>query len=212
MKWMNLKCFFLVIFLTNCFYVHAKPEWYQHYDYLNGGFNLDDFNQCRFLVKRCVVPKGHLFPDQTCIDKVLESNQCCQQAKKLLVTIDFYYNGLSAEKYENYTLINATSVADGQSDYYIVTQSGYLVNTMIDPVSFNPELSKNSKVKTDIIVNFNKPIQKITKDHDIFTAILSARECVACQTNLCAKVDFVFSKSGDPLDLQIRENSKMCKR
>lgn len=213
MMWIKIRCIFFCLFcFSYLLYTDAKSKWYQHYDFLDGGFNVDDFNQCRQFVKHCVIPKGHLFPDQTCIDKVLSSNESCQQTKKFLATIDFYYNGLSLEKVGNYVLLDAMSIADGQSNYYIATESGYLVNTVIDPAVFNPDLYKDSKTKLDIITNFNKPRQWTAKGNDIFTAILSARECVACRTNLCTKVNFIFSKFGEPSDIQIKEDEKMCKR
>lgn len=206
-------CFIFSFFCGQSVFADTTPQWYQHHAFLDGGFNVENFNQCRQLVKRCPIPKDHIFPDQDCIDKILGDNNFCQQTKKILNAIDFYYSGLSVEKVGKYVLIDAMSVADAQNNYYIVTESGYLVNTLIDPVAFNTDLSKKCAKKLDIITNFNKPKQITSvKGKDIFTAILSSRECVACRTGLCTKVNFIFSKSGEPSELQIKEDEKMCQR
>lgn len=209
----NRHILFCVLFSFVSFFVHAASDWYQHHDFLDGGFKMDEYNQCRQFIKKCAVPKGHLFPDQECIDKILDENQSCQQTQKLLMTIDFYYNGFSAEKVGKYVLIDAMTVADAQNNYYIVTESGYLVNTVIDPTSFQAKFKKKYKKDSDIITNFNQPKQVTSlKGKDIFTTVLSARECVACHTNLCIKVDFVFSQSGRPSELLVEENAKLCQR
>ncbi len=184
----------LLFFLFSKQSYGQTPRWYEHYSFLNGGFNRDNFRNCDKLIRLCPLGEGSIFPQDSCVTQTLNKNRVCKQTNQLLNTLDFYYNGLIIHDAGKYTVAETLSGADAQSVDYIISPAGYLVKATINPLEFNSLMQNKHPAGLDVITNYKSP-SFVHAQHGklIFYSLISARECVACETALCAQAQFIKS-------------------
>lgn len=164
--------------------------------FLKPGFNLNDYNLCKQHISSECPNKG-MFPDETCVSKVLKENSVCKQLNMLAQTINMPPSAVNAKAVANFTLIDAAFTADGQHQYYIISRDGCLVNTLVDPRNLDKALAKRYQKNSFVIVTWKEPTyQRLANGEQIFTAIFKVTDgCIACSIVGWAKVEFHFSKN-----------------
>ncbi|APJ04056.1 hypothetical protein [Silvanigrella aquatica] len=210
----SLKPYFFVLFaLFISAHAHAikKSNWYEYHPFLSGGFKFNEYKICNEIIQKCPIESESPFKDKECVEKYLNKIKECEQTKRLLTLKDFSYDSLKVKSFGKFTLIDFVSLGDGMDSYYIISPAGYLVETAVNPLDFNKKLQSHHTLNSNLVLDFEEPVMQSNKNgKKVFTSILSMRNCVACETNLCAKVQFHFSSPGIPLSIQAQESNQSC--
>lgn len=196
-----------IFLLLNQVYAIESSSWYTKDDALKNGISNTAYNSCKQALNQC--PKNSGFYDNKCLNNILSKNPNCSQTKYLLNKFNINYDSLTIEAINNYSIIDHIFLADGQHEYYIISPTGYVVNTKINPLAYNKQLVKKYQTNFDVINNFNAPYL-VKRTPITFATILTAKDCVACKVILCSTAKFTFSKRGVPVNLTVSETPKLC--
>jgi hypothetical protein len=153
-------------------------------------FSLKDPNQfsykhCQDFLSRC--PKDGPVVNQSC-QKKLEMNPICLDLSLLADRLQTDMASLEIQKIQQWFLVKQIYAADGQLDYFILTE-----NKKLTPITqWIDGLNKNN-----VIIYKHAPIiQK--KSHGLTSVLLNceARPCVACAASDFYQVHLVIDSQG----------------
>lgn len=138
-------------------------------------FNLQNFQQCQKAMKQCAKNS------QPCILKVSQTNSSCTQLSLLAKRLQTTAAAITVKDHQGVYLITQHFTADGQVHYYLLTQSGKLIDTQ-PKVSFIAKKLKLAKDKI-IIVNRSPVTFGKSKDGKQLAIIVTSgvhKGCLAC--------------------------------
>lgn len=192
-----------ISFLLLLFSVIAKADIQSHqqyYPFLSKGFNIHNYQLCKKFIQSCPVD---IFPEPSCVEKIFQTKQVCQQFAKLTDVIGTQF--ITVKQIAKFFLITQTFPGDGQNSYYLLSK-GYLIDTSIDPRNLDLNLGKKYKKNSFFIVNWDEPhYQKNKQGSQSFLAQLRITEgCLACPSIAIAEIEFQFNKKGDYLFTKLK--------
>jgi hypothetical protein len=154
-------------------------------------FSLKDHNQfsykhCQDFLSQC--PKDDPVVNQSC-QKKLEMNPICLDLSLLADQLQTDMASLQIQKIQQWFLVKQTYAADGQLDYFILTE-----NKKITPITqWIDGLNKKN-----LIINKHAPIIQ-QKSHGLTSLLLDfeARPCVACAASDSYLVHLIIDSQGN---------------
>lgn len=166
------------------------------YTFLKSGFNLTDAERCQAHLKSC--PKTGPVLDQACVKKIVNTDLSCRQLNKLADALNADISTLSFEKLDQFILVDQVFPADGQHNYYIISPSGCMANTKVDPRRLSTSLNKIYKNTLFMIVNWGKPKFQVNPNGTVsfYVLLKVTKNCLACELIGWAKVRYDFAKNG----------------
>lgn len=182
------------------------------------GLNAAKANQCARIMKSCIYPKNSAIPNESCVQHKVSINPSCSQLQGLaekLETSPALLNLTSAPN--GFMLVKKNYPADGQFQNYIVSPTGQIVDTRIDPREYNPVLKMQYPNK-DLIISNIEPTQYKGKPNKpmTFTSTVKVSDgCVACTVLGYATTRYVFNKMGTLQAIRLisfskQENSQLA--
>lgn len=192
-----------IAYLLFLFSALAKADIKSHehyYSFLSQGFNMNNYQQCNKLIQSC---PADIFPDASCVEKIFQTKNVCQQFRKLTDIIGKTL--ITVKQIASFSLITENFPADGQNNYYILSK-GYLIDTNIDPRELDASLAKKYKKTPFFIVNWGEPqYQNNKKGLQSFMVVLDVTDhCLACPRIALATIEFKFNNIGDYLGPQLK--------
>jgi hypothetical protein len=178
------------------------PPYIRQYDFLADGFNIQNYNECRTLIaKSC--PAKSTTPD--CAN-ALTKHPVCEQLGKLSQAISASIAQVSVKQQGNVMLVSQLFIADGQYEYYIITQDSQLIDTNIDPFKLDSGLQKRFKNTTILPVHSGEPkSRRLPNKQQVFNVPMKAHDtCLACKIILAYDLQFSFDKDGKFIDVKLR--------
>jgi len=166
-------------------------------------FTMEDYKQCLALWKNC--PQTGAFYDAQCVTTLVEQHGVCRSLGALSKKLDMPPSALSIEKVDKFYVVTKHFFADGQSQYYVLTPQGKLVDTNQDPRLIDPILARKYKGKS-LVVLAATPLQYHAgpSGKSVFMIQLRIAEgCVACSTLGTAQVKFTFSARGRRINTEL---------
>ncbi len=172
------------------------------YPFLRNGFDMTRYQVCQSQLATCT--QREATQHAACLKRLYTQSPACEQMSKLSSTLAAAPSDLSVEKVGAYVLVDHLYRADGQHDYYILSPSGCMVNTNIDPRTISAAVDKQYNQLKLLTVNWEKPYYEAIDDKDTFySTVKVTKDCLACEVIGWKKVKFTFSKNGKLLSVQI---------
>lgn len=195
---LKIKQSLLILFLSVLsFSANADQPTCQQYSFLKNGFNINDYKICRALIRKC--PLDGVLPEKSCVNHVILNNRLCGQFRALSKVLKMPVTVINAKKKNNFTIVNVTYIADGQHQYYLISPTGCMVDTKIDPRKLDNQLNEKYKKTDFMIVNWREPSYQMgTDDSKNFLVPLRITDtCLACKVIGFATIKFKFDKEGN---------------
>ena len=214
----SIKKYFLygiILFLFPCaLLANIGVEHYKSYDFLVGGFNMHNYRQCIRLIKKCPREEKGRFLNQTCVNRVLNTEAMCYQYKSLLQLLDMPSIMITLKKLGMFAIVKIHFIADGQDWYQIITPEGKLIDTKIDPRDLSKFFAKKYAGRSFIVVNWSAPIYHLYHYRGVrsITVILRVTEGYRAGPVVgWARVKFDFTKDGKLLKVILLDFGKRKK-
>ena len=178
---------------------------------LSTSLNVAKASQCTRILKMCQDPKQGPLPNDVCVQKKVKINPSCDQLQLLaskLETSPALLSVMTAS--QGFAIVRKSYPADGQFQNYIISSTGQIVDTRMDPRLYSTIL-KIQYPNKDLIVSNVDPVQsKVSLDkHMIFTTTVKVSDgCLACNILGYATSRFVFKKDGSLQTIRLMSFSK----
>lgn len=170
--------------------------------FLRNGFDMTRYQLCQTQVAHCT--QKEMSQQSTCQQHAYTVSPACAQLNKLATTLSAHASDLHIEKVGAYALVDHFYRADGQHDYFIISPSGCMVNTNIDPRTISAAVDKQYNQLKLLTINWEKPYYEAINDKDTFySTVKVTKDCLACAVVGWKKVTFTFNKKGKLLSVQI---------
>ncbi len=165
-------------------------------DTLSHGIDITAYKQCLAKFNQC--PKNGPYLDVKCVKTVLAKDSTCHQLDQLAEQINASADFIQVQKQAGFSIIDVTYPADGGHQYSLLSPSGCLIDTVVDPRDLDSKL-KQQYAKNDFYLEaINKPsfTQKPDGTQSFVIEIEAKNQCRACTVFGTAKIAFNFSKEG----------------
>ncbi|WP_299492670.1 hypothetical protein [uncultured Shewanella sp.] len=100
----------------------------QHPDFLKGGFNLTDYQQCQPQLAQC--PSYQNSHHASCLTNTIKQFPSCQQTGQLADFLGVFASQLTLSKFGQFTKVRIYFPGDGGNAYYLISPTGQLLNTL----------------------------------------------------------------------------------
>lgn len=170
---------------------------------LSNGLDLTNFNKCQALLHQC--PAAGPFINEACVTRQITMHPICEQLKQLSKITGVSASLIEAKRMNNLDLITLNYPADGQTDYYIVTPTGRLIHTTIDPRTLSTQLSKTFAKQSWMIVAWGKPA---FSKQSVLATLRITKECLACEVVGWARLRFDFDTQGHYVEAHLIDFNK----
>lgn len=205
-NWLKTLCLASYMFSILSF-ANMQPGSH-HYSFLAHGLNLNNYQLCLAKIQDC--PLDQQFRNEKCVNRVLKSHHFCNQLRQLAHAINVSASQLSIRVMGPFKILQINFPADGQDQYYILTPTGYLINTLVDPRKLNQALKNEFKDSNFLILNTREPQYQVNANGShTFTSILRiADTCLACKTIGMATIKFNFNKANRLENIKLEKFEK----
>lgn len=167
-------------------------EYYTYYPALQN-FNLINYDKCYGLVKDIMRSTSTYAESATKISQLFVANRSCDQASQLAKALDTQLiNSIAVKKTAGFYIIDRIFFADGQHNYYILTPSGYLLNTLIDPRKLDSKLAARYQNANLFLANWDTPQYFRNKLQSFIITVRATDTCLACKTIGSARIKIDF--------------------
>lgn len=164
--------------------------------FLKQGFNIAQYGQCRKLIQQCSL--NGMVVDESCIKKKSRANSVCKQLNQLSELVQMPIISITAQKIADFIVIDKKFSADGQDQYYLISPSGCMLDTQIDPRKLDSALASRYKNVDFIFVNVEEPRYKsgANDSHNFLLSFEIAQNCLACERIGRFTINFNFDQAG----------------
>ncbi len=203
-----MKKFFsiaLIGLVLNFHIALATNSLCKYYAFLKPGFNMSNYQSCQVLIKQC--SKKNLSVDQSCIEKLTSRNMACQQFNQLADAVQMPITALKITQAGQFNIVDKIFSADGQHQYYLITPTGCLLDTRIDPRKLSASLANQYKNVDFIFVNTEQPSYSLSDDgnHHFSLKFTIAKNCLACERVGNFSLHFEFNSKGNLQAVSVNE-------
>ena len=176
-------------------------EYKQKFAFTSKQFNKQNYHKCETRISSC--PLTSRTKQNNCIDK-LASAPSCKQLLTIAKKLNSKINLLTISPKGKALLIQQHFPADGQYAYHILTASGTLIDTNINPEIMNSYI-KGQYPNKDFMTFHAKPANVIVFPQGDMTINfpMQAKTCVACKALFYYNLKFDFDKNGNYQALQM---------
>lgn len=184
------------------------PSYLHKYDFLSTGFDMKSYQQCKTLIANSCPSKSPI-PDCA---KELVKKQSCLQLNQLSKAISSEMPFISVMKTQGKVLLVSQSfIADGQTEYSIITSTNQLLDTNINPLELDASLKQKYQKTSLLPVHSGEPKIKFSKSkhQQIIIFPMKAHEnCLACKIAMSYDLQFTFNQEGKFNSVSIRNIQK----
>lgn len=178
---------------------------------LKNGFNTARASQCTRVFKACENPKKGPLPDDVCVQRKVKANPSCDQLQELADKLETSPALLGVTAAPNgFAIVRKNYPADGQFQNYIISRTGQIVDTRMDPRQYS-SLLKIQYPNKDLIISNVDPVQSkgaANKRMTFITTVKVSDGCLACSILGYATTRFVFKKDGTLQTIRLISFSK----
>ncbi|WP_298772733.1 hypothetical protein [uncultured Shewanella sp.] len=139
-----LLCFMLKPFAT--FAMPLPITSIQEPDFLKGGFNLTNYQECQPKLAKC--PSYQDSNHASCLTNVIKQNPSCQQTGQLADFLGVFASQITLSKFGLFNKVTVFFPGDGGTAYYLISPTGQLLNTL------NPDKLRQSDFPNQLQGNF----------------------------------------------------------
>lgn len=166
--------------------------------------NYNTYQTCMTKLNTC--PKDGVGYNENCIKKTANQTASCHQLKKLASYLNVNPDMINIKSQGNMHIINVSFMADGGHSYYLISPTGCLIDTNVDPRYLSNKLKKEYYKKDFFVEAIGEPSYTTTNGIQRFTANIAAKnQCRACEVIGTATVNFDFSSNGKWLKTSLVE-------
>ncbi|MFN7095565.1 MAG: hypothetical protein ACK4M7_09405 [Burkholderiales bacterium] len=170
------------------------------------GFKVNDYQQCNGLIQQC--PKQGHFPARECVSKLLAEKSECKQLNQLAQVLNMPADAITVKPLlAKFMLVKSIFYADGQEHDYIMSPTGLLVDTQIDPRKLDLTLARKYKTAEFMMVNYGEPYALDIKhgQYSFIAPLKITKNCLACAPVGMAKIKFTFTPNGKAVSTYLAE-------
>ncbi|WP_299011232.1 hypothetical protein [uncultured Shewanella sp.] len=142
-------CIILLYFMLIPFATFAMPipiTSIQEPDFLKGGFNLANYQQCQPQLAKC--PYSPDSSQSTCITKTIKQFPSCQQISQLADFLGVFASQITLSKFGQFDKVSVFFPDNDGSAYYLISPTGQLLNTI------NPDKLKQNDFPSQLQNDF----------------------------------------------------------
>lgn len=170
---------------------------------LKNGINLSAYEQCISQFVSC--PKNGPFLDGKCVQEKVDANSSCKELSELAKQVNASADLITLKNLNGFTSVEVSFPGDGGQQYYILSPSGCLIDTVIDPRDLSPEL-KQKYANSDFFLETHSPLNHVVfpnKTNRFTIELQVKKQCRACEVIGLANIAFDFAQDGMWLNTQL---------